>query len=97
MKAQKRRLAHRGYYRSVVHDVSFLVFALISRELSLKNITVYDFLIGIAVGALSGILTVNIKSLRKILDYARGIKYNVKKHGGFYETHHIIDKPQELQ
>lgn len=46
---------------------SFLIFALISRDLSLKNITIYDFLIGIGVGILSGVLTVNIKSMRKPL------------------------------
>lgn len=44
---------------------SFLIFALISRELSFDNITVFDFLIGIVAGLISGILTVNVKSLRK--------------------------------
>jgi putative membrane protein (TIGR04086 family) len=44
---------------------SFLIFALISRELSFENITVFDFLIGIVAGILSGWLTVNVKTLRK--------------------------------
>ncbi len=44
---------------------SFLIFALISRELSFDNITVFDFLIGIVAGVLSGVLTVNIKTLKK--------------------------------
>lgn len=44
---------------------SFLIFALISRELSFENITVFDFLIGIVAGILSGVLTVNVKTLRK--------------------------------
>lgn len=46
---------------------SFLIFAMISRELSFNNITIYDFLIGTGVGILSGVLAVNIKSMRKPL------------------------------
>lgn len=44
---------------------SFLIFALISRELSFQNITIFDFLIGIVAGVLSGVLAVNVKTLRK--------------------------------
>ncbi len=44
---------------------SFLIFALISRELSFEKINIFDFVLGIVAGGLSGILTVNLKSLRK--------------------------------
>lgn len=45
--------------------LSFAIFSAISGELTFDKVTVFDFLIGIAVGAISGILTVNLKSLKK--------------------------------
>ena len=45
--------------------LSFAIFSLISGELNFGKITVYDFLIGIGVGAVSGILTVNLKGLKR--------------------------------
>ena len=45
---------------------SFLVFSFISGDVSLKNVTWLDFVTGIAVGVISGILTVNVKKERKI-------------------------------
>lgn len=45
--------------------LSFAIFSLISGELKFSNATIYDFLIGIGVGAVSGILTVNLKGLKK--------------------------------
>lgn len=45
--------------------ISFAVFSLISGELNFGSVTVYDFLIGIGVGAICGILTVNLKGLKK--------------------------------
>lgn len=45
--------------------ITFAVFSLISGELDFGDVTFYDFLIGIGVGAVSGILTVNLKGLKK--------------------------------
>ena len=45
---------------------SFLIFSFISGEVSLKNVTWLDFVTGIAVGTISGILTVNVKKAPKI-------------------------------
>ena len=44
---------------------SWLIFSAISGSLSFDQITVYDFLIGAASGAISGILTVNLKSIER--------------------------------
>lgn len=45
--------------------LSFLIFSLLSGGLDFTSITLYDFLLGIACGVISGILTVNLKGLRK--------------------------------
>lgn len=45
--------------------LSFAIFSAISGQLSFDKVTVFDFLICIAVGAISGILTVNLKGLKK--------------------------------
>ncbi len=45
--------------------ITFAIFSAISGKLTFDKITVFDFLISIAVGAISGILTVNLKSLKK--------------------------------
>lgn len=45
--------------------LSFAIFSAISGKLTFDKITVFDFLICIAVGAISGILTVNLKGLKK--------------------------------
>ena len=45
---------------------SFLVFSFISGEVSLKNVAWLDFVTGIAVGVISGILTANVKKEQKI-------------------------------
>ena len=45
--------------------LSFAIFSLISGELNFGKITVYDFFIGLGVGAVSGILTVNLKGLKR--------------------------------
>lgn len=45
--------------------ISFAIFSAISGNLTFDKITVFDFLICIAVGAISGILTVNLKGLKK--------------------------------
>lgn len=44
--------------------LSFLIFSLLSGGLNFSDITLYDFLLGLACGVISGILTVNIKGLR---------------------------------
>lgn len=44
--------------------LSFAIFSLISGSANFDKITVFDFLIGIGVGAISGILAVNLKSLK---------------------------------
>lgn len=44
--------------------LSFAIFSLISGSANFDKITVYDFLIGIGVGAVSGILAVNLKGLK---------------------------------
>lgn len=41
--------------------ISFFVFSLISGELSFSNVSWIDFVTGAAVGAISGIITVNVK------------------------------------
>ena len=43
---------------------SFGIFSLISGDLDFEQITVFDFLLGLVAGAASGILVVNLKSLR---------------------------------
>ena len=43
---------------------SFGIFSLISGDLDFEQITVFDFLLGVVAGAASGILVVNLKSLR---------------------------------
>lgn len=45
--------------------LSFLIFSLLSGGLDFSDITIYDFLLGIACGVISGILAVNFKGLRK--------------------------------
>ncbi len=45
--------------------LSFGIFSLISGELKFSDVTLYDFLIGIGVGAVGGILAVNVKGLGK--------------------------------
>ena len=45
---------------------SFLVFSFISGKVSLRNVTWLDVVTGIVVGAISGILAVNVKKERKI-------------------------------
>lgn len=45
--------------------LSFAIFSAISGKLTFDKVTVFDFLICIAVGAVSGILTVNLKGLKK--------------------------------
>ena len=45
--------------------ISFAVFSLVSGGLDMKNISIFDFLIGIAAGAASGVLTVNLKGMRR--------------------------------
>lgn len=45
--------------------LSFAIFSAISGKLTFDKITVFDFLICIAVGGISGILTVNLKGLKK--------------------------------
>lgn len=43
---------------------SFGIFSLISGDLDFEQITIFDFLLGLVAGAASGILVVNLKSLR---------------------------------
>ena len=45
---------------------SFLVFSFISGNISMKNVTWLDFLTGVIVGMISGILSVNVKKQPKI-------------------------------
>lgn len=45
--------------------LTFAIFSAISGKLTFDKITIFDFLICIAVGAISGILTVNLKGLKK--------------------------------
>lgn len=45
--------------------LSFLIFSLLSGGLNFSDITLYDFLLGLACGVISGILTVNIKGLKR--------------------------------
>ncbi len=45
--------------------LSFLIFSLLSGGLNFSDVTIYDFLLGIACGVISGILAVNLKGLRR--------------------------------
>ena len=45
--------------------LSFAIFSLVSGSLDFKSITVYDFLIGLGAGAVSGVLAVNLRSLKR--------------------------------
>ncbi|MBQ7653203.1 MAG: TIGR04086 family membrane protein [Clostridia bacterium] len=45
--------------------LSFAIFSLVSGELDFKELSVFDFLIGLGAGAASGILAVNLKGLKR--------------------------------
>ena len=45
--------------------LSFALFSLISGKLDFSSITVLDFLLGAAVGILSGVLAVNVRSIER--------------------------------
>ena len=45
--------------------LSFALFSLISGKLDFDQITVFDFLLGAAVGLISGILAVNVRSIER--------------------------------
>ena len=45
--------------------LTFALFSLVSGELDFKQISVFDFLIGLGAGAASGVLAVNLKGLKR--------------------------------
>lgn len=64
-KGQKGGLLIGAIFGLLYTLLSFAIFSLISGELDFSQISIYDFLIGIGTGAVSGILTVNLKGLKK--------------------------------
>lgn len=55
-----------GQFVGLLYTIlSFLIFSLLSGGLNFSDITLYDFLLGLACGVISGILTVNIKGLKR--------------------------------
>lgn len=65
MKGQKGGLIVGAIVGLLYTLLSFAIFSAISGELTFDKVTVFDFLISIAVGAISGILTVNLKGLKR--------------------------------